>query len=659
MKWLSFIFLAAVLILLAIGAEAVAFPFVDSAPTAAAYGRNIDLQSQHPTTIEFTVMYADDLGINVETIGTGDIRVVSSMGFDVVPILTAISNASNGIKRVATYQFPATPEILSFPGQLRMQMQTNEVADIGGNFVPAGEIGKIEIGLSGTPTPTPTPPPACLMVENFDHVADLAGRGWVQSNQSSTLGSQPEWYQGDVAIFPASSGPLSQSGYAAVNYNSAAGSGTISNWLLTPVLNLENGATFTFLSRTVGTPQFPDRLQVRLSTNGESTNVGPGPNDVGDFTTLYIDLNPTYTLNGYPKIWTQYEATIQGLSGPTTGRLGFRYFVENGGPDGFNSHYIGIDTFRYSTCVTVTPTPTATPTITPTPTMPPSPTPGVQSNYDFDGDGRSDLAVYRPSTGSWVMRLDGRADREVQFGISTDKIVPADYDADGKTDIAVYRPETGTWYIFNSSNGTFSYHFFGIAEDRPTPADYDGDKIVDISVFRPSTGTWYRLNSSDGSFFAYQFGANGDRPARGDFDGDGKYDIAVFRPSTGVWYGLDSSDGTFFAQQFGLSVDQIAPADYDGDGKTDIAVRRAVNENLWYIQYSSTNTFFAYAFFQASGVPVPADYDGDGKDDIALFRSEFGSSAHWLIVNSSTNSTTEYDFGDVGDKAPQNAFNGQ
>jgi uncharacterized delta-60 repeat protein len=277
------------------------------------------------------------------------------------------------------------------------------------------------------------------------------------------------------------------------------------------------------------------------------------------------------------------------------------------------------------------------------------------ASYDYDGDGRSDISVFRPATGAWYLQRSTAGFFGVNFGSVQDKIAPADYDGDGKTDVAVYRPSTGIWYVTNSSNGTVTYHVFGIAEDLPTPADYDGDGKADISVFRPSTGTWYRQNSSNGAFVAAQFGADGDKPTIGDFDGDGKADLTVFRPSTGAWYQTYSSNGFLFGEQFGISTDKITPADYDGDGKTDIAIYRP-SEGLWYVKRSATNTYVPYVFGLATDIPVPGDFDGDGKADIGVFRPSDGT---WYIANSANSSYTIYQFGQNGDRPTQSAFAGE
>ena len=131
---------------------------------------------------------------------------------------------------------------------------------------------------------------------------------------------------------------------------------TLSNWLLTPTLTLKNGSQLTFWTRRLsGTAVFPDRLQVRMSTQGASTDVGTTETSVGDFDTLLLDINPTYSTAatypaGYPAAFTEFTVTLSGLTAPTTGRLAFRYFVENGGPSGANSLFIGIDTVGRLRC---------------------------------------------------------------------------------------------------------------------------------------------------------------------------------------------------------------------------------------------------------------------------------------------------------------------
>ena len=130
-----------------------------------------------------------------------------------------------------------------------------------------------------------------------------------------------------------------------------------------------------------------------------------------------------------------------------------------------------------------------------------------------------------------------------------------DGDGDGISDLTVFRPSTGEWYRLNSSSGQFSGVAFGASTDLPTGGDFDGDGLSDISVFRPANGYWYRLNSSNGTFVAVPFGAAADRPVATDFDGDGKTDIAVFRPSNGTWYFLRSSDGSFGGIAFGQNGD--------------------------------------------------------------------------------------------------------
>ena len=257
--------------------------------------------------------------------------------------------------------------------------------------------------------------------------------------------------------------------------------------------------------------------------------------------------------------------------------------------------------------------------------------------FDFDGDGRADIGVFRQ--GNWYIQQSQSGFAAFQFGIASDRLVPADYDGDGKTDAAVYRD--GTWYLLRSTQG-FTAVQFGLSTDIPQTGDFDGDGKADLAVFRPSDGTWYLIQSSAG-FTAVQFGQNGDRPVAADYDGDGKTDAAVYR--AGVWYVLQSRDG-FRAVQFGSASDTPTVGDYDGDSKADYAVYRG---GTWYLQ-RSRDGFAGVQFGLASDTPVPADYDGDGKTDIAVFRD-----GTWYLQRS-TAGFAGVQFGQANDVAVPSAF---
>jgi hypothetical protein len=264
---------------------------------------------------------------------------------------------------------------------------------------------------------------------------------------------------------------------------------------------------------------------------------------------------------------------------------------------------------------------------------------------DFDGDGRADPAVYRPSTGTGYISYSGGGSAVYTGGLSTDIPIPGDYDGDGKTDVGVYRPSTAVWYILHSSTGTGTPFQWGAVGDVPVPGDYDGDGKTDIAVYRPSTGVWYVVMSSTGTGAVYTWGEPGDIPVPGDYDGDGRTDAAVYRPSTGVWYIFQSSTFTGVANAWGQPGDIPVPGDYDGDGKTDVAVFRP-STGVWFIVLSASGTGATNLWGVAGDIPVPRDYDGDGRTDIAVYRPATGV---WYIFQSSTATGVTHAWGQPGD----------
>ncbi|HEX8250818.1 MAG TPA: choice-of-anchor J domain-containing protein [Pyrinomonadaceae bacterium] len=488
------------------------------------------------------------------------------------------------------------------------------------------------------------------VIENFDNITLLPSRGWFTQNNSIPVGSTG-WFQGNPNVFPAPSGAANS--YIAANFNNTTGTNTISNWLVAPNLTLRNGDSITFWTRTTPQSAFPDRLEVRLSTNGASTNVGTGPNAVGDFTALLLTINPNLELGGYPEIWTQYTIVLTGLpAGGVSGRAAFCYFVTGAGPSGDNATYIGIDTFSINTG---------------------DPPPPLDAPLDYNGDGKTDYTLVRHAVGSpgeklnWFIH-DGTTATQTQWGQVEDQPVAGDFDGDGKDDISVYRAaQNSVFYTLRSSNGTFAARPLGTLGDDPNIiGDYSGDGIDDYAVYRRGASAgqpsfWYYRHNVLGAeeiFTAVQYGQSGDIPAPGDYDGDNRHDFCVRRNNgngQGVFY-LRKSNGTADeAVLWGTTGDVIVSGDYDGDDRTDFGVvRRGEGDKiLWSVLGRNNNNVIHFG--QIWGLAnfdfmVPGDYDGDGKTDLAVWRPNPDPAQNFFFVRkSSDGSLSAFEWGQSGD----------
>ncbi|MDP8214392.1 MAG: LamG domain-containing protein [Candidatus Euphemobacter frigidus] len=237
----------------------------------------------------------------------------------------------------------------------------------------------------------------------------------------------------------------------------------------------------------------------------------------------------------------------------------------------------------------------------------PSPLPFEQYREmgDYNGDGISDIGIFRNSSGLWAVRDITRC----YFGQEGDLPVSGDYNGDATTEIGIFSPSGCFWAIRGLTR-----FYFGGEEDTPVPADYNGDGYCDPGIFRSTSGLW----AIRGVTRIY-FGALGDRPVPGYYDGNTSKDIGIFRSLSGLWAIRGVS-----RIYFGSSLDNVVPGDYDGNGTWEAGIFRS-SSGLWAIR-GITRSYFG----STDDRPVPADYDGDSSDDIGIFRDFPGL---WAIRN--------------------------
>ncbi|MEO6334562.1 MAG: VCBS repeat-containing protein [Pyrinomonadaceae bacterium] len=287
---------------------------------------------------------------------------------------------------------------------------------------------------------------------------------------------------------------------------------------------------------------------------------------------------------------------------------------------------------------------------------------------DFNGDNKTDYAVARSASAvtqsTWIVQTNGGPTFGADWGLGVgftggDKATPADFDGDGKTDIAVWRPGLPTiaaFYILNSSNSTVRVERFGqTGDDTTVVGDYDGDEKADPAVYRDGiaggqSSFYYRgsVNNPSGNVTYVPFGIQGDLAVPGDFDGDKKFDFQVARNSGGqlIQYRLATTEG-FSAFPYGLSTDKIATGDFDADGKTDLAAVRVNGTSYdWYFLRSATNRIW----FEKYGNPATdyitlGDYDGDNKTDIVVWRSGQPADQTFFYVRNTVTSPLRAEWG--------------
>ena len=184
-----------------------------------------------------------------------------------------------------------------------------------------------------------------LLQENFNSIPTpvVLPTGWTSLNLSSPIGTGG-WFAGNVDSFTAFEGP--DNGYIGVNFQSGSGLSTLNNWLMTPPVTVQNGDVVSFYSRVPAGSQWADRIEMRQSILGAASTNPSGLTNVGSYSTLCLTINQTLVAANFPQTWTKYTYVVSGLTGQVSSRFALRYTVPNGGPDGSNSNYVGIDAFQ-------------------------------------------------------------------------------------------------------------------------------------------------------------------------------------------------------------------------------------------------------------------------------------------------------------------------
>jgi hypothetical protein len=255
--------------------------------------------------------------------------------------------------------------------------------------------------------------------------------------------------------------------------------------------------------------------------------------------------------------------------------------------------------------------------------------------FDYDRDGKADLAVLRPGTGKiFAILSDSRGLATAEIGAPADHLFQWNLGGPAGSTLVSYSYSDGKWR-FGNPLGFFEGYQFGGPSFDPVPGDFDGDSVTDVAVYRAADGRWHAKLSGGGDVIDTFGGLAADKPFVADIDGNGTSDRIIYRD--GLWIiRLDS--GSEVRYTFGTAVHEPKVMDFTQNGFPDLVVYNP-NTGIWSCLENLNGSAFSAIPNQSLGgqdgdIPIPADYDGDGTMDLAVFRR--GTFGQWWIKESST-----------------------
>ncbi len=169
---------------------------------------------------------------------------------------------------------------------------------------------------------------------------------------------------------------------------------------------------------------------------------------------------------------------------------------------------------------------------------------------DWNGDGTTTVGVYRPTTGKFYLRnsnTTGKADVETLMlgnlsSTTPDKVpIACDWNGDGITDLGLFRTSTAEWETFASYGqqagapwiGYVATFVYGNPGDKPVCGDWDSNKTATPGVYRDSNSTFYLKNTNDGAAgWPQRFGQPGFLPLVGRWTGTAQTLIGAYYVGT-------------------------------------------------------------------------------------------------------------------------------